>query len=72
MRGRYMAASGFSWSIASMVGPWAAGMIMDNYDPALVWKICGIISFLAVAGFMGLYLRSRNMKQFEVQKETSE
>ena len=70
MRGRYMAASGFSWSIASMVGPWAAGTIMDNYDPNLVWKICGLISLLAVAGFTGLYIKSKTMPQF-VEKDGS-
>ncbi len=64
MRGRYMAASGFSWSVASMAGPWGAGMIMDNYDPNLVWKICGIISLFAIAGFIGLYFKSRRIKQF--------
>ena len=64
MRGRYMAASGFSWSAASMVGPWAAGLIMDNYDPNLVWKISGIISLLAVAGFIGLYLKTRRAAIF--------
>ena len=69
MRGRYMAASGFSWSVAAMVGPWAAGMIMDNYDPNLVWKICGIIAFLAVAGFMFLYLKSRKMAEFTEKSE---
>ena len=69
MRGRYMAASGFSWSIASMAGPWAAGLIMDNYDPNLVWKICGIFSLLAVAGFFLLFLRTRKMKDFQKAAE---
>ena len=64
MRGRYMAASGFSWSVASMVGPWAAGLIMDNHDPDLVWVICGIISCLAIAGFMILFLKTRKNNSF--------
>ena len=69
MRGRYMAASGFSWSLASMAGPWAAGMVMDNYDPNLVWKICGVLSLMAVAGFFILFLRSRKMKEFKTNAE---
>ncbi|MCF6277865.1 MAG: MFS transporter, partial [Anaerolineales bacterium] len=31
MRGRYMAFYGFSWTIPSLFGPLAAGLLMDNY-----------------------------------------
>ena len=71
MRGRYMAAAGFSWSVASMVGPWAAGMIMDNRDPNLVWKICGIFSLLAICGFIVLFVKSRNMPVFSGRQPSS-
>ncbi len=60
MRGRYMAVSGFSFAIPSMAGPWAAGLIMDNYNPDYVWYICGVISVLAIFGFIILYLYTRN------------
>jgi len=59
MRGRYMAFYTLSWTIPSAVGPWAAGMIMDNYDPNWVWYAAGIVSAIAVVGFYTLYLKTR-------------
>ena len=59
MRGRYMAVFGLSWTIPSTVGPWAAGLIMDNYDPNWVWYAAGIISAFAMIGFYSLHLRTK-------------
>lgn len=55
MRGRYMAFFEVSWSIPSMIGPAAAGLIMDNYNPNWVWYLCGIIALVAAAAFYGLH-----------------
>ncbi len=44
MRGRYLAIFGLSWTLAAAIGPWAAGIIMDNYNPNLIWYAAGIIS----------------------------
>lgn len=60
MRGRYMAIFGLSWTIPSAVGPWAAGLILDNYNPNWVWYAAGIISSAAAAGFYLLHLRTRS------------
>ena len=51
MRGRYMAVSGLSWSIAFTVGPYFAGLILDSSNPDLLWKLCGVIGLLATMGF---------------------
>jgi MFS family permease len=59
MRGRYMAFYGLSWAIPSMVGSLAAGLIMDNYDPHWVWYACGILSVIAILGFLTLYTKTR-------------
>ncbi len=59
MRGRYMAFFGLSWTIPATVGPWAAGIIMDNFDPRWVWYGGGILTAIAVAGFLALHMRSR-------------
>jgi len=59
MRGRYMAFYGLSWAIPNMVGPLVAGLIMDNYDPRWVWYICGILSAIAILGFLLLYTKTR-------------
>ena len=60
MRGRYMAFYALAWTIPAAVGPWAAGLIMDNYDPNLVWYAAGIVSAIAVAGFYSLHLKTRS------------
>jgi len=54
MRGRYMAFYGFSWAIPSLFGPLAAGLIMDNYDPRLVWYLAGAIGLVAAYGYSRL------------------
>lgn len=59
MRGRYMAFFGLSWTIPAAIGPWAAGLIMDNYDPNWVWYAGGIICAIAAAGFYALRLKTR-------------
>jgi MFS family permease len=58
MRGRYMAFYGLSFTIPEIIGPTAAGLIMDNADPRWVWYIGGILCAIAVAGFYALHLRS--------------
>jgi MFS family permease len=51
MRGRYMAVSGLSWSIAFTVGPYFAGLILDSANPDMLWLLCGLIGLLATIGF---------------------
>jgi MFS family permease len=58
-RGRYMAFYSLSWTIPASVGPWAAGLVMDNYNPNWVWYAAGIISGVAAAGFYTLHLKTR-------------
>jgi MFS family permease len=58
-RGRYLALFGLSWTIAGAVGPTAAGLIMDNYNPDWVWYAAGIISAVAAAGYYLLYLATK-------------
>lgn len=59
MRGRYMAVFALSWAIPNTVGPYAAGLIMDYYDPRWVWYASGILSALAVLGYLLLHRRTR-------------
>jgi MFS family permease len=59
MRGRYMAVYGLSWTVPAALGPWAAGLIMDNYNPNWVWYAGGIICALAVVSFYALHLTAR-------------
>ncbi|MCP4536444.1 MAG: MFS transporter [Chloroflexi bacterium] len=54
MRGRYMAFYSFSWTISSLFGPLLAGLVMDNYDPNLVWYLAGVIGLIAAFGYWQL------------------
>jgi MFS family permease len=55
MRGRYMAVSGFSWTIPFAVGPYLAGLIMDGPKPYLLWYAAGFVGLLSTFGFLALH-----------------
>ncbi|RJQ41167.1 MAG: MFS transporter [Anaerolineaceae bacterium] len=52
MRGRYMAVFNLSFGTANAVGPLAAGIIMDNYNPNWVWYAGGIICTVSAFGYL--------------------
>jgi MFS family permease len=69
MRGRYMAVYGLSWSIPSTIGPGAAGVILDNLNPNLLWYIGGVLCFVAAFAFYMLHLRLGREQRF-IPEET--
>ena len=56
MRGRYMAIYDFGWTVPATFGPAAAGLILDNYNPNLLWVVGGILCALSAASFYALHL----------------
>ena len=54
MRGRYMAVSSLTWSVAFTIGPYFAGLILDGANPNTLWMVCGGIGLLATLGFIVL------------------
>jgi MFS family permease len=56
MRGRYMAVFGLSWALPATVGPSAAGLILDNFNPNLLWYLGAGICAFAVLCFYILHL----------------
>jgi MFS family permease len=58
-----MAVFGFSWTIPTAIGPLAAGLIMDNYNPNWVWYAAGISMILSAGIF--LYLQQKSPERFE-------
>lgn len=70
MRARYMAVFGLTWTVPSMIGPWAAGLIMDNYNPNLVWYIGGGLCVVAMFAFYYLHLRLGARAQFQPQQSS--
>ncbi|NOR90870.1 MAG: MFS transporter [Anaerolineales bacterium] len=59
MRGRYMAFYSLAWAVPSTIGPWAAGLILDNYNPDWVWYAAGIVCAIAVIGFLSLNMSAQ-------------
>lgn len=64
MRGRYMAVYDLGWTIPATIGPAAAGLILDNYDPNLLWYIGGILCGVAALGFYSLHLWLGTQRRF--------
>lgn len=64
MRGRYMAAFGLTWVLPAAVGPAAAGYILDNFDPNLLWIGGGALCALAAVFFYALHLRLGKREKF--------
>lgn len=57
MRGRYMALFGLSVSIPAAVGPLAAGVVLDNYRPNLLWNLAAMFCAISASGFYALHVR---------------
>ena len=56
MRGRYNAIFGnLAWGVPFAIGPWLAGLIVDNVNPNWLWYACGIVGTLAVIGYLILH-----------------
>lgn len=68
MRGRYMAIFGLSWAIPSTIGPGAAGYILDNFNPDLLWFIGGVLCGLSVIAYYALHLRLGARPEFSPAK----
>jgi MFS family permease len=64
MRGRYMAVYDLGWTIPSTLGPAAAGLILDYFNPNLLWHIGGILCAVSAAAFYGLHLWLGMQKRF--------
>ncbi len=72
MRGRYMAMFGFTWAIPATIGPAAAGYILDNYNPNLLWLIGGVLCAASALGFYALHLRLGRHERFIPMSESAQ
>jgi len=57
MRGRYMSIYSLTWGIAYGIGPLLGGYMYDQVSPVSVWYIGGLIGFISVLGFLGMFYR---------------
>jgi MFS family permease len=74
MRGRYMAIYDLGWTVPATFGPAAAGLILDNYNPDMLWYLGGMLCAVSAVIFYALHLRLGRQARFAptpVQAETS-
>lgn len=64
MRARYMAVFGLTWTVPSMIGPWAAGLVFDNFNPNYVWYISGVLCVVAITAFFYLHMKLGSKEKF--------
>jgi MFS family permease len=64
MRGRYMAIYDLGWAVPSTLGPAAAGLILDHYNPHLLWHIGGLLCAAAAVSFYLLHIRLGQQTRF--------
>jgi len=64
MRGRYMAVFGLSVSLPNALGPLAAGIVLDNYRPNLLWVLSAAVCAMSVIGFYVLHLKLGSQPRF--------
>jgi MFS family permease len=71
MRGRYMATYGLGWAIPNSVAALLAGLVMDNYNPNLLWYIAGALSLVAVASFWRLQVQAHDRLETAAANEAA-
>jgi MFS family permease len=71
-RGRYMAIFGLTWLLPSTFAPMLAGLILDNFNPNLLWYIGGILCAVSACSYYGLHLRLGRQKRFIIASPADE
>lgn len=72
LRGRYMAVFGLAWAIPATIGPGAAGYIIDNFNPNLLWYLGGLLCAVSALAYYILHLRLSARPQFASAKKESQ
>lgn len=65
MRGRYMAAFSLMWMVPATIGPGAAGYILDNYNPNLLWYLGGALCAVSAVLYFILHNRLGTQERFK-------
>lgn len=64
LRGRYMAVFELTWAIPATIGPGLAGVILDNYNPNLLWYAGGILCGVSALCFLALHIKLGKLERF--------
>ncbi|HRT91703.1 MAG TPA: MFS transporter, partial [Anaerolineaceae bacterium] len=65
MRGRYMGVFGITWMLPATIGPGAAGLILDHFNPNLLWYIGGVLCAISALAYYGLHLKIGAQERFQ-------
>ena len=63
MRGRYMAFFSLNWVIPQAFGPSLAGIILDNYNPYLLWYLCAACCAVSILALLLIHKPSQKRLQ---------
>jgi MFS family permease len=66
MRGRYMAVFDLTNKVPATIGPAAAGVVLDHYNPNLLWHLGAVLCAVSACGFYGLHMRLGLQPRFAV------
>jgi MFS family permease len=64
MRGRYMAVYDLGWTIPATLGPAAAGIILDNFNPNLLWVVGGLLCAASAVVFYFMHFWLGTQERF--------
>jgi MFS family permease len=64
MRGRYMALFDLNQKIPAMIGPAAAGIVLDGYNPDLLWYAGAALCAVAACWFQALHTKLGGQPRF--------
>jgi MFS family permease len=68
-RGRYLAVFHTVWVLAAGLAPWAAGFVLDNFDPNWIWYAAGFLSVIVALGCVLLKRRVGPRYLFHAKRE---
>jgi MFS family permease len=57
MRGRYMAAYELTGKLPATVGPAAAGIVLDHFNPVYLWYVGAMLCGVSAMGFYALHVK---------------
>jgi MFS family permease len=52
LRGTYQGVFHMAWGLASLVGPWAAGVVMDAHGAKVLWASCFLVGLVSATGHL--------------------
>ncbi|MEM6283092.1 MAG: MFS transporter [Chloroflexota bacterium] len=65
-RARYMAVYSFTFAIPASFATLPAGLVLDNFNPNLLWMVCGVVGLLGMLALVQLYSIVRERSQAAV------